>query len=91
MKPACPKCKLFCYPKKNGVVVHEKRPVQGGVCAGTAEEQNWVGYKLYHADLWECRGCGSQVITGWSECFMEHFRPDFEKYRQYTEFEINDC
>lgn len=65
MKPICAKCQMFFYPKKTG----------------TAFVENMAGrkpYKLWMGDLWECRGCGSQVISGVGQRpIAEHFEDDF--------------
>ena len=36
-------------------------------------------YKIYHADLWECPGCGHQIIGGFGDgALAEHYESSFE-------------
>jgi hypothetical protein len=58
-KPVCVKCSLFFKPKKNGVTWEEGAPhrtERGG--------EEWGPYKLWEGDLWECRGCGVEIVVG---------------------------
>jgi hypothetical protein len=34
-------------------------------------------YKIWSADSWECPGCGSVVLSGFSQECWEHFETDF--------------
>ena len=54
-RPVCPKCEVEMYPETNGVTVvtHAHNPP--------------VPYEAYMADLWKCRICGSEVVTGYSQ------------------------
>lgn len=68
--PVCVACGLFFKNKRNGVTV-EERMQQG---------DTWVAYKLWHADLKECEGCGTQIITGFGTLpLTEHFMADYAK------------
>lgn len=72
MKPICAKCEMFFYPKK----------------CGTAFVENFADqkpYKLWMGDLWECNGCGSQVISGVGQRpIAEHYEDDFaDQVRSY--------
>jgi hypothetical protein len=31
---------------------------------GTAEPEKWQPYKVWSGDLYECKGCGAQIISG---------------------------
>ncbi len=63
----CANCHVELYPKENGVWVLE-----------------WAGsepYKLWHADLWGCRGCDAQVILGvGANPVREHIQSDFASF-----------
>ena len=69
MKLVCPKCECEFRPEKNGV--------------GVIETASFGPYKLWRADLWECQGCQSQVIAGFSgngiDPIAEHFESDFQR------------
>ena len=94
MKPICVKCQLFYRPKKNGVTFIEGMPIGSNVAPGLAEPHRWRPYKLWMADLWECRGCGHALIVGAGhEPISEHYKPDFDdKVKAYgTTLQINDC
>jgi hypothetical protein len=80
----CMKCQLFFHPKKNGVMVEEGMPVTTAY-ATLEERTEWKPYKLWHADLLECRGCGDQIVAGFArQPYSEHYHPD------YNEIKAND-
>jgi hypothetical protein len=83
MKPICVKCQRFYRPKCNGIAFVENMPM------GRAEP-----YKLWVGDLWECLGCGHELISGvGSQPVSEHYKADFkETVTSYKpEITINDC
>lgn len=84
MKPICVDCGLFYRPTKNGTAFIEGMP----------EGSNWVPYKLWMGDLWECQGCGSQIIVGvgFSPVAEQH-EPDFSQTAKKLEplLQVNDC
>lgn len=64
MSPICVECRLFMTRVKNGVSVLTHAETRP--------------YQLFRADLFECPGCGGQVVTGFgSNPESEHFAPDF--------------
>lgn len=84
--PICVKCKLFLKPKKSGVTVEEGRPLGDG--------SEWGPYKLWMADLWECRGCGFELVYGFGRRpVAEHYQPEykFEVEREPPLLRVNDC
>lgn len=95
-RPACLKCQRFYRVKKQGVAVIEGMP--NGLIhpapPGTEHPEAWKPYKLWFADLFECEGCGHQLIAGWGlQNHSEHYMPDFgeqvERFKPITT--INDC
>lgn len=82
-KPVCVTCGLFFRPKRNGQVFEEGKPDGAEPVRYTAEDgTKWSPYKLWSADLWECRGCGFQIIVGAGrEPIAEHFHEDYEELR----------
>jgi hypothetical protein len=96
MKPICVKCRRFYRPKKNGTYFVEGKP-RGGVRAppGLEAPELWEHYKLWLGDLWECRGCGSEIIVGTGiNPVSRDYMPDFEKDIATTgaaTITINDC
>lgn len=84
-KPVCVKCGLFFRVKKNGAPFIESMPSFG---------EAWVPYKLWMGDLWECRGCGAQIIVGMGiNPIAEHYQPDFKaQVEKYTPIvKVDDC
>jgi hypothetical protein len=84
-KPVCVKCRLFYKIKRGGVAIEEGRPLGGDA---------WGPYKLWMADLYECKGCGAQLVTGFGrERIVEHYQPEYaatvEKFRPLLR--VNDC
>lgn len=95
MKPICVKCQRFYRMKKAGYAFIEGMPINNGVQPGTAEPAGWKPYKLWAGDLWECKGCGHQLISGTgSHPIAEHYQPGFkDKVLKLVgeQFQVNDC
>ncbi len=93
LKPACVKCRRFYRPKKNGFPMIEGMPVVNGAEPGLAEPEAWQPYKLYQGDLWECRGCGAEIVVGCGTPIAEHFQPTFEQTVESlgATLQVNDC
>lgn len=88
-KIVCMKCGMFFHPKKNGVVVEEGMPVGDPV-----EGEKWVPYKLWSADLLECRVCGTEIVAGFGQQpFAEHFEKDYDqrKAAEVPVVFVKDC
>lgn len=51
--------------------------------------------KVWLADLWECEGCGVQIVSGFaSQPISEHYKPDFKQMQvafHATQLLVNDC
>lgn len=101
-KPVCVKCGLFYRPKRNGQVFEEGKPYKSEpnepvrYTEQDGEQVQWTGYKLWHADLWECRGCGNQIITGAGAApLVEHFEDRYQivraRYGGDTIPFVHDC
>ncbi len=85
----CMKCQKFFHPKKQGVVVEEGMPRRD-----SNGNDVWVPYKLWMADLHECRSCGTQIVTGFGHShFAEHYQKDYaeQKARQLPLVFVEDC
>lgn len=54
-RPVCVKCCRFYRCKKNETAWEEGYPVT---------RTTWGSYRLWSGDLWECPGCGSEIIVG---------------------------
>lgn len=103
MKPICVSCHRFYRPKHNGYFFIEGMPTEVPACGtmdrhtavpGLAEAKFWKPYKLWSGDLWECQGCGHQIISGvGKEPIAEHYQPDFaDNMKAYdARIQINDC
>jgi hypothetical protein len=91
-KPACPKCMRFFRPKKNGIVVNEQMPVETAAEPGDIDPTAWKPYKIWMADLWECEGCGFELISGWGpHPAAENYEDCFAEAMKYVTHTINDC
>lgn len=92
-KPACLKCQRFYRPKKNGFMWVEGMPAENGAPPGTEAPDQWKPYKIWHSDLYECQGCGHQLITGHGRTpISEHYKTEeFAHYMPFVEGTINDC
>ncbi len=68
-RPVCPKCECELHPQENGVGVLDM--------AGDRE------YEVYDADLWQCPGCGLQVVGGFgNRAISAHYMETFQKVIQ---------
>lgn len=54
-RPVCVKCRRFYRCKKNETTWEE---------GGLDKDGNRCGYRLWYGDLWECPGCGTEIIVG---------------------------
>ncbi len=91
-KPLCVSCQRFYRPKRNGTYVAEMMPSKPGALPGLMEPKLWVPYKVWVADLWECKGCGHELISGYAyQPTAEKHSPDFERWMAMTTVVVNDC
>ena len=93
MKPICIPCQRFFRMKKSGFYFIEGMPKEGNPPPGKAQPEAWRPYKLYAGDIWECPGCGSQIIVGAGEPIAEHFQSDFDTQinRHGATLIVKDC
>lgn len=80
----CVTCQTFLHPKKNGVYVEEGMPLGS----------EWVPYKLWHADAWECRTCGIEIVTGFGDGpLAEHYQAGYETFKAARPIHVfvKDC
>lgn len=96
MKPICVPCQRFYRMKRSGFYFVEAMPKNNLLPrAGTESPHEWKPYKLWAGDLWECKGCGAQLVSG---CGMkpiaEHYEPDFARAVKSfgaEQLQVNDC
>jgi hypothetical protein len=63
-------------PIKIGVRIEESMPA--GTVMSDGEPERWVPYKLWSADLFECPGCGAQIVAAFGERpIAEHYQPEY--------------
>lgn len=92
MKPICVKCQRFYRPKRNGVRFVENMPTILRAAPGTTNPENWTPYKVWQADLWECKGCHHELICGAGACpiAIDH-EQNFQQALETVNFIVNDC
>lgn len=95
MKPVCVPCQMFFRPKKTGFYFTEGMPIDTVEPAppGTEAPEKWEPYKLWVGDLWECRGCGTQIVVGVAGSpISEHYMEDFHDMQQRLngQWQVND-
>ena len=96
LKPICVACQRFFRPKKNDFYFTEGMPIGNHhVPVGKERPELWKPYKVWAADLWECEGCGTQILSGFGrEPIAEKHHKDFDKRRHAfgaDQFQVNDC
>jgi len=97
MKPVCVPCQRFFRAKKIGFCFIEAMPTPGAGRAlpGTEQPERWQPYKVWSGDLWECEGCGAQIVSGVGRGpIAEHYQPDFDEVAtrlNAAQLQVNDC
>lgn len=95
MKPICVKCQRFYRAKKNGFYFIEGMPTTDEALPGTEAPHHWTPYKIWTGDLWECLGCGHELVSGVGRAPVgEHYQPDFsERVARLNadQLQVNDC
>jgi hypothetical protein len=96
MKPICVPCQRFYRIKKTGYYFTEMMPKGNDrPLPGPTEADRWQPYKTWSGDLWECRGCGTQIISGFGALpVSERHVKGFEEQRKRLgadQFQVNDC
>lgn len=95
MKPVCVPCRRFFRPKKNGFYFIEGAPATNDVPPGNAAPEKWHPYKIWSGDLYECEGCGAQIVSGFGrEHIAEHYQSGFAdvvKRLGADQLQVNDC
>lgn len=95
MKPICFKCHRFYRMKKAGYYFIEGMPAVTGAQPRVANAASWRPYKIWVGDLWECKGCGNEILAGFgSGPISEHYHPDFAQKTEETDaakFTVYDC
>ena len=79
VEPICFKCGKRMSAKTNGVVAEEMMTISDN--EGNKSEQP---YKLWSADLWECKECGQQVLVGFAQ------QPIFESFKKNKYEEVRN-
>lgn len=94
-KPVCVRCRRFYKIKQNGKYFTEAMPIRKGAAPGLAEPESWQPYKVWAADLWECLGCGSQILSGFGAApVLEQHHANFTREQRRfgaEQLQINDC
>jgi hypothetical protein len=96
LKPICVKCARFYRMKKGGFYFVEGMPRAGSHRpeSGIEHDAEWEDYKLWVGDLWECRGCGHELISGVGYMpLAENFQEGFQRWVDEcgAKFRVNDC
>ncbi len=98
MKPVCVPCRRFFRVKQNGFYFLEGMGKPGGngrPPPGLEAPDQWVPYKLWVGDLWECQGCGAQILSGFGQNrIAEHYEDGFDaqvKRLGADQLQVNDC
>jgi hypothetical protein len=70
-------------------------PTTNDAPAGTQAPEQWTPYKIWVGDLWQCRGCNAQILSGFGQQpISEHYFPTFSDTLVRTsadQLQVNDC
>ena len=91
-KMVCVACQTFYHPVKNGIVINEQMPVATAAEPGNIDPTAWTPYRVWMADLFECRHCGHRIIAGFAKepAAVQH-EPEFPEAMKYVAYTVNDC
>ena len=97
MKPICVPCQRFFRCKKTGYYFIEGMPKDGvrHASPGAEAPEQWTPYKLWVGDLWQCEGCGTEIVSGVgmgpiAEHYMEEFNAPADQLGA-SQLQVNDC
>lgn len=72
----CVKCEKEMRPEKNGVYIEEHM-------------NDGSPYKIWHADLWKCPVCGTELICGFAiNPTAHHFEDHYSEEQKRVEYHI---
>lgn len=95
MKPVCVPCRRFFQPKRNGFYFLEGAPLESKSPPGNEAPDQWRPYKLWAGDLYECKGCGAQIVSGFGNrpIAIQHEEDFTETVKAYggDQLQVNDC
>ena len=81
--------------KKAGYYFIEGMPTSNGAFSGTDSPESWTPYKVWAGDLWECLGCGQQIVSGVGRhSLYEHYETWFAAAVARlgaNQLQVNDC
>lgn len=81
MKYACNKCQRFFHIKRNGVLMEEGLPV-GPAKRADNQAMNWLPYKLFLADIYECPKCKTELVVSALRPVAEHFQAEYDQLKE---------
>jgi hypothetical protein len=94
-KPICVPCQRFFRMKRQGYYFIEGMPKGEAALPGTQEPWRWQPYKLWAGDLYECKGCGAQIISGFGLQPIDYQHTDTFKDNVRRlgadQLQVNDC
>lgn len=95
MKPVCVPCQRFFRPKKNGYYFIEGMPNRNDALPGTTDAASWSPYKIWVGDLYQCTGCGAEIVSGFgNQPIGEHYQAGFADLKAQLnadQLQVNDC
>jgi hypothetical protein len=72
--------------------VLEQVPMATAAEPGTIDPTAWQPWRIWLADLYECRSCGMELITGFAPYpAAENFEDCFSEAVQHVTHTVNDC
>ncbi len=91
-KPVCVPCGLFYKHARSGVYFIEGMPKTSAPHDLPRDPEQWKPYKVWVSDLYECRGCGNQILVGMpAGPTAEHYQDGFSDWVERATVTVNDC
>ena len=97
LKPICVPCQRFFRMKRSGFYFTEGMPNGAHLPAepGNTHPEQWRPYKLWVGDLWECKGCGAKIVSGFGggPIRVQHHQDFADEIKRLgaNQFTVNDC
>lgn len=91
-RPVCVSCQRFFRPKTNGFYWVEGKPTEYDTPSGKERPDLWVPYKLWMGDLWQCQGCGVEIVVGHGlNPISQDYVKGFAQSVRDVPLQVNDC
>jgi hypothetical protein len=67
-------------------------PLHADAAPGAVNGAAWRPYRVWSADVLQCRGCGAEILAGFgARPISEHYEAEFAAVAARATHIVNDC